>query len=174
MRIALLADTHGQLDPRIAEQVARCDVAVHAGDIGNAEVLDQLQPRTGEVVAIRGNNDVPGKWPAGDRPVLEELPWETVLALPGGDLVAVHGHQCAAAARRHRALRRDYPDARAVVYGHSHRLVCDHAAEPWVINPGAAGRSRTYGGPSFIVLIAGPRRWRLEPQRFPPLPRQRR
>lgn len=172
MRIALLADTHGQLDPRIAERVARCDLAVHAGDIGNADVLNQLQPRSGEVVAIRGNNDVPAKWPEADRAALEALPWETEVALPGGRLVAVHGHRCRTAAQRHRVLRSQHAQARAIVYGHSHRLVCDDDTAPWVINPGAAGRSRTYGGPSFIVLIAGPRRWRLQPQRFPPLSRK--
>ncbi|BCO31737.1 phosphoesterase [Thiohalobacter sp. COW1] len=172
MRIALLADTHGYLDPRIAERVARCDLAVHAGDIGSAQVLDQLRPRSGEVVAIRGNNDIPAKWPAAERMQLDNLEWEITLALPGGELVAVHGHRCRSAAQRHQRLRGSYPRARAIVYGHSHRLACDDAVEPWVINPGAAGRSRTYGGPSFIVLIAGPRRWRLEPQRFPPLTRQ--
>ncbi|MAT64715.1 MAG: YfcE family phosphodiesterase [Gammaproteobacteria bacterium] len=172
MRVALLADTHGYLDPRIAERVARCDVAVHAGDIGNAQVLEQLRPRSGEVLAIRGNNDVPAKWPERDRALLETLPWEIGLNLPGGRLVSVHGHRCRSVARRHQVLRAQHAQARAILYGHSHRLVCDDAAEPWVINPGAAGRSRTYGGPSFIVLIAGPRRWRLEPQRLPPLTRQ--
>ena len=37
IRVAIIADTHGFIDPRIAEAVRACDVAVHAGDIGNAE-----------------------------------------------------------------------------------------------------------------------------------------
>lgn len=170
-RIALIADTHGHLDPRIAELVTGCDLAVHAGDIGNAEVLRQLQPR-GEVIAIRGNNDVPGKWPQADQDVLAGLEWEAELGLPGGQLKVVHGHKCRTASRRHAILRDQYPQARTIVYGHSHRLTCDQNEPTWVINPGAAGRSRTYGGPSCVLLDAGPRRWKLEPRRFPPQPRR--
>lgn len=171
IRVALMADTHGHLDPRIAELVRHCDLAVHAGDIGNAEVLDQLQPRSGKVVAIRGNNDVPAKWPASDHGRLAELEWEVGLDLPGGTLVAVHGHRCRSARQRHEILRAHYPEARAVVYGHSHRLTCDQSAATWILNPGAAGYSRTYGGPSCLVLDTGPRSWKLEAHRFDPLPR---
>ena len=41
-RVALVSDTHGQLDPRIAKVVERCRVVVHAGDIGSVAVLDTL------------------------------------------------------------------------------------------------------------------------------------
>ncbi|MFM1890995.1 MAG: hypothetical protein RLZ44_72, partial [Pseudomonadota bacterium] len=41
-------------------------------------------------------------------------------------------------------------------------------AIPWVLNPGAAGRSRTFGGPSCLLLHAGARVWRVETHRFPP------
>jgi hypothetical protein len=43
-RVAILADTHGFLDPRVAEQVAECDLAIHAGDIGGAEYSFCTQP----------------------------------------------------------------------------------------------------------------------------------
>jgi hypothetical protein len=164
--VALLSDTHGSLDPRVAELAAGCDHAVHGGDVGAAAVLDALQPR-GHLLAVSGNNDLPAKWPQDDLQVLAELPEEASLELPGGTLVVIHGHRAGAAARRHAWLRRHYPQARAVVYGHSHRLVCDLEAEPWVLNPGAAGRVRTYGGPSCLVLTATPARWDLAVHRFP-------
>ena len=168
--VAIVSDTHGVLDSRIAERVARCDYAVHAGDIGAATVLEALRPRLA-VVAVTGNNDVASKWMEVQRDVLAALPEEARLALPGGDLVTVHGHRAGAAAARHIRLRRTYPDARAVVYGHSHRLSVDVDADPWVLNPGAAGRSRTYGGPSCLILRAGARSWRVEVVRFDPLPK---
>jgi len=168
--VAIVSDTHGVLDPRIAECVGRCDYAVHAGDIGAATVLEALRPRLA-VVAVTGNNDVASKWVEGQREVLAALPEEARLALPGGDLVAVHGHRAGAAVARHARLRRAYPDARAVVYGHSHRLSVDVDADPWVLNPGAAGRSRTYGGPSCLILRAAVRSWRVEVVRFDPLPK---
>jgi hypothetical protein len=167
VRVALVSDTHGVLDPRIAEVVRGCDFAVHAGDIGNGGVLEALAPRR-SLVAVTGNNDVPAKWPEGERALLAALPAEAGLDLPGGRLVVVHGDRVNPAGRRHARLRRRYADARLVVYGHSHRLVCDQAEEPWIVNPGAGGRGRTFGGPSLVVLSAGRRRWSLEPVRFEP------
>ncbi|MDX1434801.1 MAG: metallophosphoesterase family protein [Gammaproteobacteria bacterium] len=171
-RVAILSDTHGILDPRVAELVARSDVAVHAGDIGGRGVLDALAealaPRRGALVAVRGNNDVPEKWPREDHPVLESLPWEASLSLPGGELVVVHGHGYGYPGREHARMRRDYAHARVIVYGHSHLQCADREALPWVLNPGAAGRVRTHGGPSCWLLYASPRRWRLERRRFAP------
>lgn len=167
LRVAILSDTHGALDARIAAQVLQCDVAVHAGDIGNAAVLTALQPRGGRVLAVRGNNDTAAKWPPADHAVLNGLAESALLELPGGILAVVHGHRAGGTAERHARLRRQFPAARAIVYGHSHRLVCDRDAPVWVLNPGAAGRARTFGGPSCLVLHAGIRVWRVEILRFP-------
>jgi len=168
MRVALLADTHGVLDARVAEVVRECDCAVHAGDIGSASVLAALQP-TGTVYAVRGNNDSLAKWASNERNRLEQLPFMITLELPGGSLVAVHGDRVLPARERHERLRRHYPQARAVVYGHTHRLLCDQLEEPWILNPGAAGRARTFGGPSCLVLHAEPQAWHVESIRFPPV-----
>lgn len=165
LRIALLGDTHGYVDSRVADVVNQCDIAVHSGDVGNANVLSGLQPRLGRVMAVAGNNDVPRKWPERDRDLIEALPATAKLDLPGGALVVIHGHQVAARAR-HALLRERFPDARVVVYGHSHLLVADDAAEPWVLNPGAAGRSRTFGGPSCIILSVSATRWSFQIKRF--------
>lgn len=170
VRVAIVADTHGVLDPRIAEVVRECDCAVHAGDIGGASVLAALRP-AGTVVAVRGNNDSPAKWAEDDRDGLEKLPVEATLELPGGPLIVVHGDRLVPARERHERLRRQYDQARAVVYGHTHRLLCDQGETPWVLNPGAAGRARTFGGPSCLVLHADRRTWRVEALRFPPLKR---
>jgi uncharacterized protein len=165
MRVLLLADTHGHIDARIAALARGCDLVVHAGDVGNAAVLDALRRGGARVAAVRGNNDVASKWPRGDRHALDTLEDEAHVELPGGMLVAVHGDRYAPATR-HARLRRDYSDAHAVVYGHSHRLVIDDGAIPWILNPGAAGRARTYGGPSCLVLDARPRAWHVESHRF--------
>ena len=171
MRVAILSDTHGQLDARIAELIERCDIAVHGGDIGGADVLSRLRPRSGRVHAVIGNNDVARKWPEDERALLERLPEQDCVALPGGELVVVHGHRLSAKGR-HDRLRRQYPQARAIVYGHSHRLVADCESEPWVLNPGAAGRARTYGGPSCMLLSATAEDWSLSIHRFD-LPRDK-
>ena len=167
-RVAILSDTHGRLDPRIAGVVACCDCAVHAGDIGAAAVLAALRPLMNTVVAVLGNNDVAEKLDAQDWTMLREMPIEARLELRGGLLVVVHGHKAGPASRRHAWLRSRYPAARAVVYGHSHRLACDQTQAPWILNPGSAGLTRTFGGPSCQVLTTGGRRWMIETVRFPP------
>ena len=173
-RIALISDTHGQLDPRIVKVVDRCRLAVHAGDIGSGSVLDTLAREGRQVTAVRGNNDVPAKWAPDEHERLEQLPWEAVLSLPGGVLAVTHGHQIESFERRHRWLRGRYPDARVVVYGHTHRCCIDRSARPWLVNPGAAGRNRTFGGPSLVVIDIDDARWRLRTVRFDPVSRSRR
>ena len=167
MSVALISDTHGYLDQRIGDIVATCDAVVHAGDIGNAAVLKALKPRKDIVVAIRGNNDVTAKWPPEDSAQLTRLEDSTQLELPGGNLIVVHGDRHNPVSQRHQKLRQHYADARAVVYGHSHRLVIDDSEVPWILNPGAAGRVRTYGGPSCLILSATHKRWQLTVQHFP-------
>ena len=173
-RVAILSDTHGRIDPRIAGVVASCDCAVHAGDIGAAAVLEALRPLMKTVVAVLGNNDVAEKLDAEDWAVLREVPYEARLELRGGALVVVHGHKAGPVDRRHAWLRNRYPAARAVVYGHSHRLVCDQSEIPWILNPGSAGLARTFGGPSCQVLSTGGGHWMIETVRFPPQVRKAR
>ncbi len=166
VRVAIVSDTHGALDPRIAKWVSRCDFAVHAGDVGSMAVIERLCPRRAPAVVVRGNNDVPAKWPAGEQAFPETLPLEADLELPGGRLVVVHGDKAGRPKTRHQWLRRRFADARVVAYGHSHHLCLDLEIVPWIVNPGAAGRARTFGGPSFLILTAGTRRWKIESMRF--------
>lgn len=165
MRVLLVSDTHGVVDPRIAALARACALVVHAGDVGNAGVIESLQAGGANVVAVRGNNDVATKWPRDDRDVLDALEEVAQIELPGGVLVATHGDRYAPSVR-HAKLRAQFADARAVVYGHSHRLAVDDAETPWILNPGAAGKVRTYGGASCLVLEATVRVWRVEVRRF--------
>lgn len=158
MRVLIVSDTHGCVDARIAALAQSCDAVVHGGDVGSAAVLDRLG---GAVIAVRGNNDTVAKWPAADQARLLQLPVEATLELPGGRLVVVHGDDCAARGR-HETLRRRYAAARGVVYGHSHRLVVDTQTLPWLLNPGAAGRARTNGGPSCLLLEARENGWAVQ------------
>ena len=167
VRVAILADTHGFLDSRIAARVSDCDIALHAGDIGGADILFALHPRE-EVIAIRGNNDDAAHWSATERDTLERLPREASVELPGGRVRLIHGDDGGSIDQRHRRYRRRYADCRAVVYGHSHRQLADQSAWPWLLNPGAAGRTRTYGGPGCLILTCNGADWSLQTLRFEP------
>ncbi len=164
VRIGILSDTHGWIDPDIQSVLAGADCIVHAGDIMGAPVLQTLEglARQKRVLAVAGNNDIGGKDSNGDA-----LPTVAEVQLPGGQLVVTHGDQFGAMPG-HERLRETWPDARAIVYGHTHRLVCDRDARPWVLNPGAAGRIRVHDGPSCLVLTIDKEAWTVDTHQFKP------
>ncbi|MGD8690677.1 MAG: metallophosphoesterase family protein, partial [Gammaproteobacteria bacterium] len=165
MKIALLSDTHGILDERVLAAASGADMIIHAGDVGSRRVLELLSATGSPVVAVRGNNDRADKLAEGDRGALLALPLQETVDVQGGRIVATHG-DLHPAKRRHERLRARFPEARLVVYGHSHHLTLDTEEQPWVVNPGAAGRSRTFGGPSMVMLEINADRWQLMPRRF--------
>lgn len=162
--VGILSDSHGYLDPRVAEVVNTCEYIIHAGDIFNGGILDQLTPSS-ELIAVAGNNDIPAVWSEEERERVMSLPHKAELELPGGRLIIEHGHRLGNHPE-HDQLRWDHAEARMVVYGHTHHQVVDKDDSPWIVNPGASGRVRTHGGPSCLVLYASETDWRLESFRF--------
>ncbi|KPJ88008.1 MAG: hypothetical protein AMJ53_17370 [Gammaproteobacteria bacterium SG8_11] len=161
-KVAIISDTHGYLNPQIAETIEQCDIAVHAGDVGNAQVIESMRPKSGHVFLVKGNNDTVSKWPNEHKQRLAELQEQITLDVPGGKIAVIHGHKQNPVAARHALLRKLYPAARAIVYGHSHRLCVDQEHTPWVLNPGAAGKARTFGGASCLILHVSHNTWHLD------------
>lgn len=164
-RVLILSDTHGRIFPEVLALAEHCDQIVHAGDIGNGDVLRTLC-QYAPLCAVLGNNDYAQNWPAEDHDALGELTESAYLPLPGGKLAIEHGHRVNPVATRHAKLRQRHPEVRAVVYGHSHQAVIDQDDDTWVLNPGAAGYERTNGGPSCLLLDAREDGWQIELKRF--------
>lgn len=164
--VAIISDTHGELDTRIAEIIKQSDIAIHAGDIGDASILDAMQPRSGRVVAVTGNNDYPVLWPIEHHDRLEAIPDIAHIELPGGTVTIEHGDRHGRIAPGHDSLRKAFSQSRLVIYGHTHKMVIDDSATPWVVNPGAAGNTRTHGGPSCLLLKSSEQNWEIERIRF--------
>ena len=165
-RIGIISDTHGYLDPRIAEVIEGCDLGIHAGDIMGHHILKQMQPRSGDVIAVRGNNDNESVWSPEEHAALKPLDHVASIKLQGGTLVVIHGHLHGGNHPKHSIMRHQFPDARAIVYGHTHVMTCDKESMPWVINPGASGQVRTHGGPSCLILEVSNDDWKIESIRF--------
>lgn len=165
IRLAIIADTHGVLDERIAAEVAACDAVLHAGDICGAHVLDELALLCGQVVAVAGNNDLNSPSGRQTSASLEPLPLTVRVELPGGHLTMEHGHRYGDSPS-HDILRSNWPESRVIVYGHTHKQFWDRDSVPWVINPGAAGQTRTRGGASCAILTACKKSWMAEMKRF--------
>lgn len=153
MKIGILSDSHGWIHPDIIDLMNSCDQIIHAGDIIKENTLKAF---TVPLTAVRGNND--GHLKFSDI--------ET-LSLPGGILVAEHGHQHGWQTPSHESLRQTHPNARVIVYGHTHKQVLDTGTNPWIINPGAAGAIRNGGGSKCLILtIDDEQNWEITPYNF--------
>ncbi len=156
--IAIVSDTHAHLDERIAKIVSQCNYAIHAGDICGEDILESMKPIDGKLYVVTGNND----------PYCHKTPLPEVIHidLPGGKLTVEHGHTHGHHQPDHDSLRQTHADSRIVIYGHTHKQVIDKSATPWIINPGAAGETRTHGGPACLVLNVDEDNWDVVPYRF--------
>lgn len=166
VKVALVSDTHKWICPQVLEVVADCDMVVHAGDIMGKHILDDLHARVDRVIAVAGNNDRPEVWAEDERETVSALPRTARLELPGGVMAVEHGHAHGWADPDLDSLRAAHPDVKMILYGHTHHRMVDKSQDPWVVNPGAAGRTRNYGGPSCLVLHASSEHWEIEPFKF--------
>ena len=164
--IGILSDTHGVIDPAVNEIMRQCDLAIHAGDVMNAKVLETIRQNT-RALAVAGNNDtcglVQGKSLQEESETLPEL---IQIDTPSGKIVMEHGHRHGFSQPCHQKLIASHPDARVIIYGHTHKQLIDKSRTPWILNPGAAGYTRNYGGPKCLVLHIDDQHWRVDSHVF--------
>jgi putative phosphoesterase len=132
MRIAVLSDTHAprfwkRCPPAVAAQLGGVDLILHAGDVCTPDVLDELSTY-GPTLAVLGNNDGPdvAAWGA---------PETRQFAVEGLNVAMIH--DSGAAKGRHARMRRRFPDAGLVVFGHSHIPWNEEADGLRIFNPGS-------------------------------------
>ncbi len=152
MRVVVLADTHAPrrwktCPPPVAARLRRADLILHAGDVCTADVLAELAAYA-PVQAVLGNNDGPDVAAWGATPVLE-------LDLDGLPVAMIH--DSGDAQGRLARLRRRFPRARLVVYGHSH-IPLDRADDRLrIFNPGSPTdrRRQPHGTVGVLRIEAG-------------------
>ena len=134
MVVAVISDTHlprgsRRLPDSCVERLRAADLVLHAGDLVAASVLDELERLGPPVAAVRGNVDA--------AEVRRRLPAERVVDAEGARIGMVH--DAGGAAGRLARLRRRFPDADAVVFGHSHIPLhqADEATGFQIFNPGS-------------------------------------
>lgn len=133
MLIAILADTHlprgrRHLSERCLAHLRSAELILHAGDLSSLAVLDELSALGPPVVAVHGNVDEPS--------VAELLPAQLEIEVDGVKLAMVH--DAGAAKGRLARLRRRFPLANAVVFGHSHIPLHEAGDGFQIFNPGSA------------------------------------
>ena len=123
-----------RLPDACVERLQAADLIIHAGDLSRLAVLSELESYGPPVVAVHGNvdDDASSRGAAGDRDRRRRRrarsPWSTTPARAPGRLAR---------------LRRRFPDAEAVVFGHSHIPL--HERDPatgfQIFNPGQPDRA---------------------------------
>ncbi len=133
MRIGLLSDTHGWLDPKLLEFFEGCDEVWHCGDIGTMEVAEELE-RHFIVRAVYGNID--GGMMRRVYPETDVFTCEGVKVL----MTHIGGYPGHYDMRIKSRLLQERP--KLFVCGHSHiaKVMYDRKLACLHINPGAAGR----------------------------------
>lgn len=140
MRVGVISDTHGLLRPEAVRALAGVDHILHAGDVGDAGILEELR-KIAPVTAIRGNIDRAG--------ACAQLPATDMVELGGVTFYLLHDGK---------ELDLDPGTARidVVVSGHSHKPLIERRKGVLYLNPGSAG-PRRFSLPITlaVVLVAG-------------------
>ena len=147
----ILADTHvprfrRELPAGLRPHLEACDVILHAGDVTDPALLDELAVHA-RVLAVRGNSDGPDltAWGAPER-------LETQV---GGVAVAMV-HDAGAARGRPARLARWFPGAEMIVYGHSHVPSIVRDGPRMLVNPGSPTWKRRQPYPTVAVAGLAP------------------
>ena len=152
MKVAVLSDTHAprrwkSCPPAVAQHLRGAELILHAGDVCTAAVLDELSEYA-PVRAVAGNNDGPDVAAWGAEPTLE-------IDLAGLRVAMIH--DSGQASGRLGRMRRAFPRADLVVFGHSH-IPLDQA-EPGlrIFNPGSPTdrRRQLHGTIGLLRIEAG-------------------
>jgi putative phosphoesterase len=152
--IAVISDTHlprgrRRLPDACVERIRGSDLLLHAGDIATPEVLEEIEAIGPPVKAVHGNVDAPE--------LRERLPESLTVDADGARIAMVH--DAGPARGRLERMRRRFPDADAVVFGHSHIPMHEDAGDFQIFNPGSPTDRRRQ--PRHTMGVADARAGRL-------------
>ncbi|HEX8066651.1 MAG TPA: metallophosphoesterase family protein [Thermoleophilaceae bacterium] len=132
MLIAVIADTHmprgrRALPDACVERMRAADLIVHAGDFTAPEALAEIEALGPPVAAVHGNVDAPE--------LRRRLPETRTIDAEGARIAVVH--DAGPARGRLERMRLRFPDAAAVVFGHSHMPLHEERDGFQIFNPGS-------------------------------------
>tara|TARA_B100001079_G_C16286405_1_gene458915 strand:+ start:45 stop:563 length:519 start_codon:yes stop_codon:yes gene_type:complete len=163
-KITVISDTHGIIDEKIIPYLKQTDMIVHAGDIMDTKIINQLKSYCKNLVAVAGNNDIPERFSnQEDKEIISKLNKVEQFEINNNIVTVEHGDRFGHHPS-HDDLRAEYPESKLIIYGHTHNQAFDKSYEPWIVNPGAAGHTRNNdGGPCFMEILIENTNWEIYP-----------
>ena len=148
MLIGVISDTHGYLNPRVPVLLRGVDHILHAGDIGDDTIIEELA-RIAPINAVRGNNDREGP--------TSRYPLEATEVLGGFRILLTHEMKVPKQPDAPAVMEFSNAGVQVVVFGHSHIALREQLGPVLFFNPGAAGKRRFKVVPSigFLELKTG-------------------
>jgi uncharacterized protein len=139
MKIGVISDTHGFLDPKVHEMFAGVSHILHAGDIGDDSIIVELKA-IAPVTAVLGNTDSSPTFRITEVVTLADRKF------------LVHHIVNPHALKEELQLRiaRERPDV--VVFGHTHATYCGTTGGVLYLNPGSAGKPKFGRGRTAAIL----------------------
>lgn len=132
MRVAVISDTHAprfwkRCPPAVAEHLRTAQLILHAGDVCTPAVLEELK-QFAPVRVVLGNNDGPdvAAWGATETAEFDVEGLAIAMIHDGGPREG-----------RLNRLRRRFPAAQLVIFGHSHIPLDQSGADLRILNPGS-------------------------------------
>jgi putative phosphoesterase len=137
MLIAIVSDTHmprgdRELPPACVERMAGADLVLHVGDVMTASTLAEFELIGPPVLAVQGNVD--------DDDLRAELPIQRIVEAEGVRIGMVH--DSGSRIGRLKRMRERFPDAHAVLFGHSHMPLHEVQDGFQIFNPGSPTERR--------------------------------
>ena len=156
MVIAVISDTHlprghRRLPAGCVAELRAADLILHAGDIATVRVLEEIEAIGPPVRAVLGNVDEAALAARG-------VPFELEVEAEGARIAMLH--DAGPAKGRLARMRARFPDADAVVFGHSHLPLHEHRDGFHIFNPGSPTERRR--APAHTMGLATARDGRLE------------
>jgi putative phosphoesterase len=141
MKIGVISDTHGFLDPKVLEIFAGVSHILHAGDIGDDSIIVELEA-IAPVTAVLGNTDSSPTFRLTE-----------VVALAQRKFFVHHiVNPHALKENLQFQVARERPDA--VVFGHTHKAFCETIGGVLHLNPGCAGKPK-FGAERTVAILRG-------------------
>jgi putative phosphoesterase len=155
--IAVISDTHmpkgkRQLPEACVANLREAEALIHVGDFSAASVLEDLRQLCPVVLAVHGNVD--------DAELRRELPESLQVEI--GDHTVALLHDTGPAKGRLARMRARFPEADALVFGHSHLPLHEEENGFQIFNPGSPTERRRAPQPSMGLLHSGAAGLRFE------------